>query len=204
MFFVGVAMSNVDSELEPPFRMAALGDVDEILPLAKSTVPGFVEHLWSRLAEEDESAEDFGRRAQQAFINEGNTIVVDVEGRVGAMLISYPMADSPNPHVPGMDDILRPLMTLFSKAKGTWYLHGIASDPQFFGRGLASRLMDIAEHLGESAGKPKISLLVIDNNLPAIRFYKRRGYETTATEAVVREGWQTAAKNWLLMEKVIS
>ncbi len=119
------------------------------------------------------------------------------------MLISYPMAESPNPHVPGMDEMLRPLMTLFSKAKGTWYLHGIATDPDYFGRGLATRLMDIAEHLGRSAGKPKISLLVIDTNPTAIRFYEKRGYATTAREAVVGKGWQTAAKNWLLMEKAL-
>ncbi len=197
-------MSNADFVLESPFRMAALSDVDEYLPLAKSTAPGFVEHLWARLAEEDETAEDFGRRAQQVFINEGNTIVAYIEGKIGAMLTSYPMADSPNPHAPGMDDVLRPLMTLFSKAKGIWCLHGIASDPEFFGRGLASRLMDTAEHLGKSSSKSKISLLVTATNLPAIRFYERRGYDTTATEAVVREGWQTAAKNRLLMEKALA
>ena len=165
-------MSKVDVFLKPPFRMASLSEVDEILPLAKSTVPGFVENLWSRLAEEDETVEGFGRRAQQAFIDNGNTIVADVDGTIGAMLISYPMADTPNPHVPGMDDMLRPLMTLFSKAKGTWYLHGIATVPELFGRGLASQLMDIAEHLGKSADRSKISLLVIDTNQPAIRSTK--------------------------------
>ncbi|WP_167740484.1 GNAT family N-acetyltransferase [Parasedimentitalea huanghaiensis] len=177
--------------------------MDEILPLAKSTVPGFVEHLWSRLAEGDETKENFGRRAQSAFINEGNTIVADVDGRIGAMLISYQMADSPNPHLPGMDDMLRPLLSLFSKAKGSWYLHGIATAPEFVGRGLASQLMDIAEYLGKSARRPNISLVVIDTNPTAIRFYEKRGYTTTAVEAVIRKNWKTYAKNWLLMEKAL-
>ena len=194
-------MSSVGIELVPPFRLAAPDDATQILPLAKSTVPGFVKLLWSRLADEGETADNFGHRAQVAFINEGQTIVADRDGCVAAMLISYPMADSPNPHVPGMDDLLRPLMTLFGRAKGTWYLHGIACKPEFSGCGLATQLMHIAEDLGRSAGKSRISLLVVDTNLHAIQFYKRRGYVTTATEPVIKNGWKTSAKDWLLMEK---
>ncbi|WP_170765157.1 hypothetical protein [Ruegeria lacuscaerulensis] len=42
--------------------------------------------------------------------------------------------------MPGLDEMLRPLMALFSKAKGTWYLHGIATDPDYFGRGFSSQI----------------------------------------------------------------
>lgn len=184
-----------------PFRKADLADLKDMLPLAKLTVPGFVEHLWSRLAEDGETVDDFGRRAQEAFIKEGQTIVAELEGRVAAMLISYPMAEAPNPHVPGMDEMLKPMMTLFSKAAGTWYLHGIAAYPEFAGRGLGSRLIEVAERQGRLQGKPRTSLLVIDTNLAAIRLYERRGYVVTATQPVVKKGWQTPASDWLLMEK---
>lgn len=117
------------------------------------------------------------------------------------MLISYPMADSPNPHVPGMDGLLKPL---FGKARGTWYLHGIACAPEFSGIGLAGQLMHIVEGLVRSAGKSRISLLVIDTNEHAIQFYARRGYATTAKEPVIKNGWKTSAKNWLLMEKPLA
>lgn len=56
-------------ELASPFRLAVPDDVRQILPLAKSTVPGFVDLLWSRLADESETPDDFGRRAQAAFIS---------------------------------------------------------------------------------------------------------------------------------------
>ncbi|MCV2870304.1 GNAT family N-acetyltransferase [Defluviimonas sp. WL0002] len=194
-------MSESGLDRDPRFRLATDRDLPAILPLARSTVPGFVDELWSRLAGNGETAEEFGRRAQHAFIEVGQTIVADAADKISAMLISYPMASSPNPHVPGMDDMLRPLMTLFQKAQGTWYLHGIATVPDFEGQGLASGLMHVAEDLGRSAGKSRISLLVIDTNLSAIRFYDRRGYATTATAPVVKKGWQTTAKDLLLMEK---
>ncbi|PHP67786.1 hypothetical protein CSC94_08905 [Zhengella mangrovi] len=71
------------------------------------------------------------------------------------------------------------------------------------GQGIASRLMHVAEDLGRLAGKSRISLLVINTNPTAIRFYERRGYDTTATEAVVRNGWETMAREWLLKEKAL-
>lgn len=197
-------MIDFEGLLEAPFRNATDGDLEQILPLAKYTVPGFVECLWRRLAGENETADDFGFRAQGAFVAERNTIVADFDGRLGAMLISYPMAETPNPHVPGMDEMIKPLVRLFYKAKGTWYLHGIATYPEYSGRGLASRLMEVAEKLGKSAGKPRISLVVIDTNLHAITFYEKRGYSKTASEPIVRKGWETKAKEWILMEKSLS
>ena len=128
-------------------------------------------------------------------------IVADINDSVAAMLISYPMADTPNPHVPGMDDMLKPLIRLFSKAAGTWYLHGLATAPAFAGQGLGTRLMGMAEDLARRGEKNRISLVVVDTNLQAISFYDRRGYATTASEPIVKAGWDTTALNWLLMEK---
>jgi len=189
--------------LKSPFRMATVDDVEAVLPLATETVPGFVEHLWSRLAEKDESPQDFGRRAQTAFIQAGNTIVADISRTVAAMLICHPMADEPNPHVSGMDEVLLPLMALFQRAAGSWYVHGIATAPEFHGQGLRSRLMSIFEDLGRAVGKSSISLLVIDQNTSAIAFYEKRGYSATGSEPVIRKGWKTQAKNWILMEKTL-
>lgn len=186
--------------LDPPFRLARPRDVDAVLPLAEATVPGFVSGLWSRLAEAGESPRDFGRRAQRAFIDDGDTVVADLSGRIAAMLICYPMAEKPNPHVPGMDEMLLPLMTLFAQAAGSWYLHGIATDPAFAGQGLASRLMQTAEAWGRAEGRTRISLLVIDINTHAMAFYERRGYRVTGRAPVVRGCWQTEARDWLLME----
>lgn len=190
--------------LTPPFRLADTRDVGNILPLAASTVPGFVDHLWASLAGEGQTARDFGHRAQLAFVEAGQTIVADIDGTIAAMMISYPMADAPNPHVPGMHDLLKPLVALFAQASGSWYLHGLATAPRFAGRGYASRLAETAESLGKAVGRPSISLVVVDNNQHAIGFYERRGYNTAATEPVVKCGWDTDAENWLLMTKPLA
>lgn len=64
------AMIQAETYLEQPFRLALSEDIPQILPLAPTTVPGFIEHLWSRLANQDETADEFGRRAQAAFVAE--------------------------------------------------------------------------------------------------------------------------------------
>ena len=187
-----------------PFRFATPDDIESILPLAISTVPGFVETLWSRLADENEPAEAFGRRVQNAFIHEGNTIVADVEGQIAAMLVSFVISKKPNPFVREVDEMLVPVTRLYSKVPGVWYIHGIATAPDFQGSGLSSKLMLLAEERAIAAGVFEICLLVVDTNQNAIGFYEKRGYTVTASEPFVGCGADTEATQWLLMNKSLA
>lgn len=191
------------SQLPSPFRLAVPEDIEAILPLAISTVPGFVETLWSRLAGNEEVPDAFGRRVQNAFIEEKNTIVADLDGQIAAMLVSFPIADKPNPFVQEIDEMLKPVTKLYAKVPGVWYVHGIATSPESQGRGLSSKLMELAEARALAAGVFEICLLVVDTNLNAIQFYEKRGYAVTASEAFVGCGTDTEAKNWLLMNKLL-
>lgn len=189
--------------LPKPFRMADSNDLEDILPLAISTVPGFVETLWSRLAGKGEQPNAFGRRVQNAFIEERNTIVADIGGKVAAMLVSFPISDKPNPFVQEIDEMLVPVTKLYFRVPGAWYIHGIATSPQFRGQGLSSKLMLIADDCAHAAGVSEICLLVVDTNLNAIRFYEKRGFAVSASEAFVGCGANTDAKHWLLMSKAL-
>ncbi|WP_170394699.1 GNAT family N-acetyltransferase [Ruegeria arenilitoris] len=191
------------SQHPTPFRLAMPSDIEGILPLAISTVPGFVETLWSRLAHENEPADAFGRRVQNAFIDEENTIVADINGQIAAMLVSFMIAEKPNPFVQEIDEMLVPVMKLYSKVPGVWYIHGIAAAPEFQGRGLSSKLMELAEERAIAAGVFAICLLVVDTNQNAIRFYEKRGYAVTASEPFVGCGADTEATQWLLMNKTL-
>ncbi|PSL21842.1 GNAT family N-acetyltransferase [Shimia abyssi] len=191
-------------QIPPPFRAAKTEDIDCILPLAISTVPGFVETLWSRLSGPEERPEAFGRRVQKAFIDAGNTVVADIEGQVAAMLVSFPIADKPNPCVQEPDAMLVPVTRLYARVPGIWYIHGIATAPAFQGRGLSSKLMTYAEAKARSANVEEICLLVVDTNLNAIQFYKNRGFDITASEDFVGCGANTAATQWLLMSKSLT
>ena len=191
-------------ELRPPFRLATSDDIEGILPLAISTVPGFVETLWSRLTGEDELPMAFGKRVQNAFVGAKNTIVAEVDGLIAAMLVSFEIEEKPNPFVQEIDEMLVPVVALYARVPGVWYVHGIATSPDFRGQGLSSKLMVIAEECALAAGKSEICLLVVDTNVHAIRYYEKRGYTITASEAFVGCGAVTDAKEWLLMNKSLA
>ena len=191
------------SQLPAPFRLAVPDDIEGVLPLAISTVPGFVETLWSRLALENEAADAFGRRVQNAFIDDKNTIVADIDEQIVAMLVSFKIAEKPNPLVREIDEMLFPVTKLYSKAQGAWYVHGISTAAEFQGRGLSSKLMVLAEERAITAGAFEICLLVVDTNQNAIRFYEKRGYAVTASEPFVGCSADTEATQWLLMNKAL-
>ena len=47
-----------------------------------------------------------------------------------------------------------------------------------------------------------MSLIVADNNPDARRLYARTGYEQRARRLMVREGWQTEGREWILLTKI--
>ncbi len=189
------------SQFPPPFRFATPDDIDGILPLAISTVPGFVKTLWSRLAGENEARDAFGLRVQHTFIENKNTIVADIDNQIAAMLVSFEIEEKPNPFVQEIDEMLVPVTKLYAKVPGAWYVHGIATADGFQGRGLSSRLMLVAEDLAIENSIFDICLLVVDTNEYAIKFYEKRGYAITASEPFVGCGADTEATEWLLMTK---
>ena len=192
------------SQIPSPFRHAVPDDVEALLPLAISTAPGFVETLWARLTAEGEAPEVFGRRVQIDFIDKKYTIVAESDKQIAAMLISFPIEDKQKQFVEDVDEMLAPVTKLYATAPGIWYIHMIATSPEFQGHGLSSKLMRLAEEQAIEAGYSEISLLVTDNNENAIQFYRKRGFAVIAQEPLVRCGADTEATQWLLMLKSLS
>lgn len=61
-----------------------------------------------------------------------------------------------------------------------YYLSNLGVLPEFQGRGIGGALLDFVESQARAAGLSKCSLLVAQNN-PAQRLYRRHGYEVTAS-----------------------
>ncbi|MGD8814611.1 MAG: GNAT family N-acetyltransferase [Anaerolineales bacterium] len=55
-------------------------------------------------------------------------------------------------------------------------VHRLAIDPQWQRQGIARRLMDFAEHYGQTNGHQAIRLDAFIKNPRAVKFYERRGY----------------------------
>lgn len=61
-----------------------------------------------------------------------------------------------------------------------YYVSNLGVLPEFQGRGIGGALLDFADEQARAAGLGKCSLLVAQDN-PALRLYRRRGYEIAAS-----------------------
>lgn len=162
-------------------------------------------YLWSKMASPGESPWEVGRqRAGRDYgsFSYRNAVVLEEGGALAACLIGYPLDDDP-PRIEYSDipALFVPLQELEERASGTWYVNVIATYPTQRGKGFATRLLSIAEKLGDEAGKRGMSIIVSDANLGARRLYERLGYREHATRPMVKENWETSGENWVLLLK---
>ncbi len=68
--------------------------------------------------------------------------------------------------------------------KGEWYIDAIAVSPKYWGRGTASKLLDVAPKIAKKHGFSVVSLNVDKENPRAQRLYVHKGFETTHTMTI--------------------
>lgn len=193
------------TELQPPIRRARPDDAGALAELINFAGEGLPLYLWESMAEKDETAWDVGRR--RAKRDEGgfsykNAIVLEVDAKVVACLVGYPIPEEPRPIDYGnIPPVLVPLEELEGLAAGTWYVNVLASYPEFRGKGYGTQLLSIAERLAAGAGRIRLSLIVSDANTKAHRLYERCGYRVIAERPMVKEGWQNGGERWVLLTK---
>ena len=192
-------------ELKDPFRPATPDDAAALAELINFAGEGLPLYLWGKMAEPGESAWDVGRRRarrEAGGFSYRNAVVVEVDGRVIASLVGYPLPDEPEPiDEASMPAMFVPMQELENLAPGTWYVNVLASYPEFRGQGYGTRLLEIAERLAMEAGKAGLSIIVADANAGARRLYERSGYREIATRLMVKEGWESPGKSWVLLVK---
>ena len=195
-------------DLQAPFRPARLEDataMTELVNLAGENLPLY---LWSKLAEPGQGAWAFGRlraqREQGAFSYRNTVIVQAKDGRVAGCLIGYPLPKHPEPIPPDLPPMFVPLQELENLAPGTWYVNVLAVYPEHRGRGLGSRLLSLADRIAADLGLDGLSIIVSDANAGARRLYERCGYRHAGRRPMVKEDWENAGRNWVLLVKGLS
>lgn len=192
-------------ELTPPFRHASVEDASGMAELVNIAGEGLPLYLWTKLAGPGESPWDVGR--QRAMRDSGsfshrNTVVREVDGKVGACLIGYPLPDTPEPvDLDEMPAMFVPLQELENMAPATWYVNVLAAYPQHRGKGYGTELLSVAERLAADTERRGLSIIVSDANTGARRLYERCGYVESATRPMVKEDWENAGKDWVLLLK---
>ena len=179
----------------------------ELVNIAGDGLPSY---LWAKFARAGQSGWDVGLERARGGLGGfafQNTVVREVGGEVGACLLGYPLRDSPPAPAGDVPAPLGPLIELGRLAPPErWYLNVLATLPQHRGKGLASDLLRIADEFAREAEsvRPCISLIVSDANAGARRLYARHGYRQLSSRPIVKEAWEHAGENWLLLLKEMS
>jgi len=175
--------------LEPPLRWARRGDSRRVAELMNIAGHGLPAYLWSLSAEDGQEPIEVGTaraaREDQNF-SYRNAVVVEDGGEVVALLLAYRLPEAGEEEdLDELPEVLRPLVELELLAPGTFYVNGLATLPGHEGRGLGSRLLDVANDLAAEAGCDELSLEVFERNEIAVRLYRRHGYRTVARRPAV-------------------
>jgi len=191
-------------ELTPPFRPARVEDADVLAELVNYAGEGLPLYLWSTMTEGNESAWDVGcRRAarEDGSFSYRNAAIIERDGQCAGALIGYEIAEAPEPIADDMPAMFVPLQELENLAPATWYVNVLAVRPRFRNAGLGGQLLELAERTARALCKPGLSVIVSDANDGARRLYERCGYRERASRSMVKEGWENAGRNWVLLTK---
>jgi ribosomal protein S18 acetylase RimI-like enzyme len=192
---------------QPAYRPAGAADSRFIAEMIDLSSDGIALIEWEAAAREagDRTALDVG--AERYAAGEGeysyrNCVLAEVAGRRAGLLLSFPMpprdpaaAAAPPPY--DGSDVFAPYRYL--EAPDTWYICGVAIRPEYRGRGIGTRLLQIAREQAREHGYERLSLVVFAENTGAVRLYRRLGYRITARAPIVPHPLIRCRGNALLM-----
>jgi ribosomal protein S18 acetylase RimI-like enzyme len=175
---------------EATFRLATTNDSHKIAELFRIASGGVAEYVWSTLASEYPGPTPLEIGARRYARDEGafsyrNCTVAELGREVIGMLHAFLMEDQPEHKEAGepMDPVLEPYTKL--EVSGSYYISAMATFPEHRGKGLGTRMLEIANGRARENGCPQISLLVFEQNEEAVRLYERKGFEIIDRAPVV-------------------
>ena len=180
-------MTHVD--YEPPFRRATVYDCPAIAQMLGIASDGVAPYVWS-LAQSDHpglTLEQIGAMRYSdpaANFSYKNTVVGVEGGEVIALLLTFAIGggDRDAPPPPDVDPVLAPYCL---EEPNSWYICAMAVGEPHRGKGLGSRMLEIAQQQATAGELATLSLLCFEENTEARRLYERRGYNVVARRPIV-------------------
>ncbi len=186
---------------QPPIRRATAADATALADFINIAGEGLPLYFWRQIAGDGEDPREIGQKRQVEQIEASTAFVVDEGGGAIACLTGYPIPALPEPVSDDELDIFRPLVELENLAPSTWFVNILAAYPEHRGRGHGMRLLALAEDIARDQRLPAMSLIVASGNEDARRLYERTGYVEIARRAIVKDGWECASDEWVLLIK---
>lgn len=192
-------------DTEVTVRPATLADASALAVLVDIAADGMAVQMWRTLAAPAQSPVEVGRaraRREEGGFSYRNTFVAETDGEIAASLVGYRLDDPYDlTGLEEMPEFVRPLVRLESRAPGSWYVNVLATFPEFRGRGIGSKLLEVADSIGRQSAARAMSVIVGSWNDGAMRLYERTGYAPAASEDAVLPEDFAHQGDWVLMIK---
>jgi ribosomal protein S18 acetylase RimI-like enzyme len=192
-------------DTEVTVRPATLADASALAVLVDIAADGMAVQMWRTLAAPAQSPVEVGRaraRREEGGFSYRNTFVAETDGEIAASLVGYRLDDPYDlTGLEAMPEFVRPLVRLESRAPGSWYVNVLATFPEFRGRGIGSKLLEVADSIGRQSAARAMSVIVGSWNDGAMRLYERTGYAPAASEDAVLPEDFAHQGDWVLMIK---
>ena len=169
------------------FRSARKGECRTIARLYSISSDGLSDYIWTVLARPGEDILDVGERRysnEELPFSYKNCVVAELESEVIGMLVAFPMYLPDGPNAANEPD---PVLAPYAKLEkdNCYYIMGVAVFPEYRGKGIGTKFLEIAEEKAVECNLPQISLIVFEENEGALRLYKRHGFYEIMREPVV-------------------
>lgn len=201
------------------FRAATVRDCAMLARLMQIASDGVCDYIWSLQQAEFPGRSLLEIGAKRYAEGEGNfsyrnstmafTIDDQHQEQVQGMMMAFaippaersPTTSEPQPDelAPGME-VLQPYSL---EQPNSWYICALAVFPQYRGQGIGSRFLDLAADQARDRDLPSLSLLCFEQNVGALRLYKRRGFRILDRAAVVPHPLIHHTGDVLLMTKPV-
>jgi len=181
-------------DLVPPFRPAAPADCRRIAELFALASAGVSVLVWTTKANDYPGLSPI-EIGEQRYARENtdfsyqNCVVAEEGGAIIGMLVTFAIPQETDETPAGEDadadsnDPLAPYAAL--EVPGSWYICGVAVEPEHQGRSLGSTFLDVARQQARERGFDTLSLIVFAQNTGALRLYKREGFTVVDSRPVI-------------------
>jgi ribosomal protein S18 acetylase RimI-like enzyme len=122
-------------------------------------------------------------RRDESFAIRHSTIA-EINGQVAGVMLGYKLLRKGELRASeSLAPCLRPVMDPGPDLTGAFYVNTLSIYPPYQKHGLGARLLDKANQKALKSGCSGVSLEVMEDNLPAARFYARQGFKLVKRRA---------------------
>jgi len=186
-------------------RKAVQEDCRNIAELALIAGDGMPAYFWQQDRVNGQQVIDVGiqnLKSETSNFSYKNVHVAEVDNEVAGMILAYRLPDRENADNPeDYPEFLRPMIELENCVPGSFYINMLATYPRFRNMSIGTILMGLVDDLAEKAGCDLLSVQVFEQNVRAVRLYRRLGYNPVESRCVVEHNCHPYTTNIVLLTR---